>query len=94
MERARRQNDRLTNGYTPCRPAGVYPHKSVPGHEIAMPPEMPTVALPFSQAGYKTAWLGKWCLAAPRRVCSSRRHVGWPQTRAAVCRGACSGARY
>jgi len=47
----------------PCRGSlltGVYPHHCVPGHEHQMPPEMPTVAHPLNDAGYHTAWFGKW----------------------------------
>ena len=39
-----------------------YPHECVPGHEFPMPPEMPTVAGPFRQAGYETVYFGKWHL--------------------------------
>ncbi len=41
---------------------GRYPHECVPGHEYRMPPEMPTVANAFSDAGYHTAYFGKWHL--------------------------------
>ncbi|MEX1016107.1 MAG: sulfatase [Phycisphaeraceae bacterium] len=37
-----------------------YPHKAVPGHERPLPDDMPTVAQPFNEAGYHTAWFGKW----------------------------------
>ncbi|MEM7807414.1 MAG: sulfatase, partial [Planctomycetota bacterium] len=39
-----------------------YPHEAVPGHERQMPPELPTVATAFNDAGYHTAWFGKWHL--------------------------------
>ena len=39
---------------------GRYPHHCVPGHEYRMPPEQPTLAQPFKQAGYHTAYFGKW----------------------------------
>jgi arylsulfatase A-like enzyme len=39
-----------------------YPHKCVPGHEDRMPPEMPTIARPLKDAGYHTAYFGKWHL--------------------------------
>jgi arylsulfatase A-like enzyme len=61
-----RELSKAVSGYPLCCPfrgaliSGLYPHKSVPGHEVAMPPELPTVALPFKEAGYHTAWLGKW----------------------------------
>jgi arylsulfatase A-like enzyme len=59
---------KAVSGYPLCCPfrgallSGLYPHKCVPGHELAMSPELPTIAQPFSEAGYKTAWLGKWHL--------------------------------
>ncbi len=37
-----------------------YPHEAVPAHNAPMPDGMPTVAQPFNQAGYDTAWFGKW----------------------------------
>ncbi len=49
----------------PCRGSlltGRYPHRCVPGHEHQMPPEMPTVAHAFRDAGYYTTWIGKWHL--------------------------------
>lgn len=39
-----------------------YPHECVPGHEYALPAQLPTVARPFNEAGYHTAWFGKWHL--------------------------------
>ncbi len=39
-----------------------YPHECVPGHERQMPPDMPTVAQAFKNAGYNTAYFGKWHL--------------------------------
>lgn len=32
-----------------------YPHQCVPGHEYRMPPEYPTIATAFNEAGYHTA---------------------------------------
>ncbi len=49
----------------PCRGSiltSVYPHKCVPGHEYRLPEHMPTVARPFREAGYRTAYIGKWHL--------------------------------
>lgn len=40
----------------------LYPHKCVPGHQYQLPPEMPTIAQPFKNAGYNTAYIGKWHL--------------------------------
>ncbi len=37
-----------------------YPHECTPGHDYAMPDGMPTVAAPFNEAGYHTAYFGKW----------------------------------
>jgi arylsulfatase A-like enzyme len=39
-----------------------YPHECVPGHEDPLPADLPTVAAPFTEAGYDTAWFGKWHL--------------------------------
>ena len=41
---------------------GQYPHKCVPGHEYRMPPEQLTIAHAFREAGYQTAYFGKWHL--------------------------------
>ncbi|MFW5828960.1 MAG: sulfatase [Planctomycetota bacterium] len=55
-------------GFPLCCPArgsmmtGQYPHRCVPGHEYPLPTEMTTIADPFNEAGYHTAWLGKWHL--------------------------------
>lgn len=37
-----------------------YPHRMVPGHEYPMPDNTPTVATAFNDAGYHTAYFGKW----------------------------------
>lgn len=56
------------SGFPLCCPArgsfvtGRYPHKCVPGHEFGMDSSFETVADPFNEAGYHTAWLGKWHL--------------------------------
>ena len=53
-------------GFPLCCPArgsllsGQYPHQCIPGHEFRLPPTVATVATPFNEAGYHTAWLGKW----------------------------------
>ncbi len=53
-------------GYPLCCPyrgallAGRYPHQVVPGHEYPFPDGMPTIAQPFNDAGYDTAYFGKW----------------------------------
>lgn len=41
---------------------GRYPHQVVPGHEHRLPPEQPTIAHAFREAGYLTAYFGKWHL--------------------------------
>jgi arylsulfatase A-like enzyme len=56
------------SGFPLCCPfrgsllAGRYPHHCVPGHEYPLPDGQPTIAQPFRQAGYHTAWFGKWHL--------------------------------
>ncbi|MBN2154151.1 MAG: sulfatase [Candidatus Lokiarchaeota archaeon] len=53
-------------GYPLCCPfrgsllTGRYPHKVVPGHQYQMDPAERTVAHAFNEAGYKTAYFGKW----------------------------------
>ena len=50
---------------TPCRGAlltGCYPHQVAPGHEYPLATEQPTVATAFNDAGYHTAYFGKWHL--------------------------------
>ncbi|MEX0775049.1 MAG: sulfatase [Phycisphaeraceae bacterium] len=37
-----------------------YPHNAVPGHEYPLPPQTKTIAHAFKDAGYHTAWFGKW----------------------------------
>jgi len=39
---------------------GRYPHHVVPGHEYQMPPDQPTIATVFNEAGYRTSYFGKW----------------------------------
>lgn len=39
---------------------GRYPHHCVPGHEYPLPPTQPTIAHAFREAGYHTAYFGKW----------------------------------
>ncbi len=40
--------------------SGRYPHHAVPGHEHPLPDGIPTIAQPFNDAGYHTAYIGKW----------------------------------
>lgn len=55
-------------GFPLCCPArgslltGRYPHHCVPAHQAPMPPDSTTIAHPFNDAGYRTAWIGKWHL--------------------------------
>ncbi len=59
---------RAVSGFPLCCPArgsiltGRYPHHAVPGHERRLPGAMPTLAHAFADAGYRTAWIGKWHL--------------------------------
>ena len=41
---------------------GRYPHHCVPAHERPLPPGQETIAKPFNDAGYHTAYFGKWHL--------------------------------
>ena len=55
-------------GYPLCCPfrgsllTSRYPHQCVPGHEYPLPPEQPTIAHAFREAGYRTIYFGKWHL--------------------------------
>lgn len=41
---------------------GRYAHHCVPGHEYPLPAGQPTIAAAFRDAGYRTAYFGKWHL--------------------------------
>ena len=41
---------------------GKYPHKCVPGHQMQLPTDQKTIADVFNEAGYDTAYFGKWHL--------------------------------
>ncbi len=43
--------------------SGRYPHHCVPGHEYPLPDGQKTVAHAFNDAGYHTAYFGKWHLS-------------------------------
>ena len=43
-----------------------YCHEAVPGHERPLDPSLPTVATAFRDAGFHTAWFGKWHLDGHR----------------------------
>jgi arylsulfatase A-like enzyme len=71
IDRMERLGVHLTDavaGFPLCCPfrgsllTSLYPHKAVTGHEVRLDPDLPTVAAPFKQAGYHTAWFGKWHL--------------------------------
>lgn len=42
--------------------SGLYPHKAVPGHEYQLDPATGTIAHALGDAGYHTAYFGKWHL--------------------------------
>ncbi len=56
------------SGFPLCCPfrgslvTGRYPHHCVPGHEYPLPDGQPTLAQPFKENGYQTAYFGKWHL--------------------------------
>ena len=57
------------SGMPLCCPArgsfltSLYPHQCVPGHEYPLPEGQKTIANVFNDAGYATAYFGKWHLA-------------------------------
>lgn len=39
---------------------GLYPHQCIPAHDDPLPQNVPTIAHAFHDAGYQTAYFGKW----------------------------------
>jgi arylsulfatase A-like enzyme len=81
---------RGVSGFPLCCPyrgaliSGRYPHRAgaVPGHERQLSPELPTVATAFRDAGYHTAYIGKWHLDGFReREGRAAFHIIPPQRR-------------
>ncbi len=61
---------------------GRYPHHCVPGHEYPLPAGQPTIAHVFREAGYRTAWFGKWHLSGwHERDGRAAMYVTPPETR-------------
>ena len=60
--------ERAVSGIPLCCPyrgsliTSRYPHECVPGHEYQLPEGSRTVAHAFGEAGFETAWFGKWHL--------------------------------
>jgi len=50
-----------------------YPHECCPGHDRAMPAGMPSVADVFREAGYHTAYFGKWHVDGRRNRGAAKR---------------------
>lgn len=62
--------------------SGRYPHKAVPGHEYQLDPTLGTIAAPFREAGYHTAYFGKWHLDGfKERTGRAAMHIIPPQRR-------------
>ncbi|MEM7129140.1 MAG: sulfatase [Chloroflexota bacterium] len=62
--------------------SGRYPHNAVPGHEYQLDPTLPTIAAPFQDAGYHTAYFGKWHVDGfKERTGRAAMHVVPPERR-------------
>lgn len=76
------------SGFPLCCPArgtlltSRYAHHCVPGHEYPLPDGQPTIAAPFKDAGYHTAYIGKWHLAGfKERTGRAAMHITDPTKR-------------
>jgi arylsulfatase A-like enzyme len=79
---------RAVAGYPLCSPfrgsllTGIYPHKCVPGHDHPLPDGQPTLAAPLGEAGYRTAYYGKWHVDGLRgRKCRGSHRIVPPERR-------------
>jgi len=61
--------DHAVSSYPLCAPfrgtmlTSRYPHHCVPVNGYPLPPGQPTITAPFHEAGYQTAYFGKWHLS-------------------------------
>ena len=79
---------RAVAGFPLCSPfrgaliSGQYPHRVTPGHQTQLDPSLPTVATAFNEAGYHTAWYGKWHIdGAQERERRTALHIIPPERR-------------
>ena len=79
---------RAVAGFPLCSPfrgaliSGQYPHRVTPGHQTQLDPRTPTVATAFNEAGYHTAWYGKWHIdGAQERERRTAMHIIPPERR-------------
>lgn len=76
------------SGFPLCCPfrgsmlTGRYPHQCVPGHQYPLDPNQPTIADIFNDAGYDTAYFGKWHLDGYQEAAGrAGRHIISPARR-------------
>jgi len=76
------------SGFPLCCPfrgsllASRYPHRCVPGNEYLLPLEQQTIAAPLKEAGYQTAYFGKWHLDGfHERTGRAAMHIVPPERR-------------